>query len=553
VRDPNQVESAILAAFSHTTDSSLRIQALNAVGTLRADPEAWKTCLDIALRTPKAPDQVRHICLEIVGAAIQRHIRQDAQSLSYIQYQLQSYIQQHYASSDGQVDTPHIQNKITQVLTYLFQFVYLTQWRTFFDDFIAMADLDAEPSRTSAIIFFLRVLGSIHDEIADNLISKDSQIFKEHTVLKDAIRDNDFPKIAQFWDRLLSKWRVVDSNAVEITLRTISRWVSWTEITLIVIPSILQSLFSMASGEEPATPKIREAAIEAFTEIAGKKMVPERKLELIHALRLPEVVSALVESPSLLTARDTPEYDVDFAEAVAKLVNLTTRDLVIILNSNTDPETKQKGDATLSLFVPHLLRFFTDEYDEVCSTVIDGLAELLTFYKKRVADSSATPDPELLRSILRAIIQKMEFDETAAWGGDDEEDEAEFSDLRKKLSVLQQQVAAIDENLFLTTNVKLVTDTFQRVGKQEQVEWRLVELSLHELYLFGDYLTKKREKEKGPAGHGLDAMMSELLNSSKYHLSLALSPSDLSRNFLVSAPCSPAWVHGVLRSLFDLV
>jgi exportin-T len=514
VRDPNQIESAIITAFAHTTDPSLRAQALNAVNTLRGDPEAWKACLDLALRTPKASDEVRHVCLEVVGKAILQHIRQDAQSLSYVQYQLQSYIQQHYASSDGQLDTPHIQNKITQVLTYLFQFVYLTQWPSFFDDFIALADLDADPPRTPAVVFFLRVLGSIHDEIADLLISKDAQTIKEHTLLKDAIREKDFPKIALFWDKLLSNWRLVDSLVVEITLRTISRWVIWCEITLIVVPSILQSLFSMASGEEPATNKMRDAAIEAFTEIAGKKMIPGKKLELIYALRLPEVVSALVQSPSLLNARNTPDYDVDFAEAVAKLVNNTVRDIVIILNSNVDSETKQKADSTLSSFIPHLLRFFTDEYDEVCSTVIDGLADILTFYKKRVTESSATPDPELLQSILRAVIQKMEFDETASWGDEDEEtDEAEFLDLRKRLNVLQLQVAAIDETLFLTTNVKLVTDTFQRVGKQEPVEWRLVELSLHELYLFGDYLTKKKEKERGPAGIGLDAMLREMINS----------------------------------------
>src|SRR5215469_15095911 len=100
------------------------------------------------------------------------------------------------------------------------------------------------------------------------------------------------------------------------------------------------------------------ADIGAFTEVASKKMRPPEKVALINFLDLRRVVAQLIASPPLAQHRNTPHYDADLAELVAKLVNNIVHDVIIILDSSTnDAQTKQQADEILQAFVPYLLRF----------------------------------------------------------------------------------------------------------------------------------------------------------------------------------------------------
>ena len=103
---------------------------------------------------------------------------------------------------------------------------------------------------------------------------------------------------------------------------------------MVADPAIVQELLQIAGQPPGAQMNTRNAAIEAFTEIAGKKMRPQEKVELIKFLELDSVVAQLVASQALSADRKTPRYDVDLAEAVAQLVNTVMRDLVTVLESS---------------------------------------------------------------------------------------------------------------------------------------------------------------------------------------------------------------------------
>jgi exportin-T len=207
----------------------------------------------------------------------------------------------------------------------------------------------------------------------------------------------------------------------------------------------------------------------------------------------------LINSPPLAQHRNTPHYDADLAELVAKLVNNIVHDVIVILDSSAnEAQTKQQADEILQAFVPYLLRFFADEYDEVCSTVIDAITDLLTYFRKLVKAQNTLPHQysAMLPSTLEAIIAKMKYDETASWGWEDggfETDEAEFQELRKKLNGLQQIVMACNEQLYMDTLSRIVGGTLDKLGSgQTQVDWRELDLALHEMYLFGDLAAKNR-------------------------------------------------------------
>ncbi|EFQ91663.1 hypothetical protein PTT_11421 [Pyrenophora teres f. teres 0-1] len=524
----SQVENAIEIAANPTSSQELRGQAIEYLNQLRAEGSAWQAALALFTRDPRATDFVRHTSLDLVNNAIQEH-RLDEQSLGYIRDTLMSHIRQSYMPGSGAADTSHIQNKLMQTVTYIFVALYPSSWQSFFDDFRALAGDQATIGsvNTATTFLYLRMLGQVHDEIADQLVARPEDEKKRNTELKDLIRQRDAQKISLSWQEILAKWRETDLGLVEMCLRTIGRWVSWTDINLIVNQAMITTFLEMAGQQgigdpESAAGKVRDAAIDTFSEIVGKKMSPADKIELITFLNLSEVVGQLITSPALAEFH-SPNYDNDLAETVAKLVNNIVFDIVKILeNESVEEHIRQRADDLIRIFTPYLLRFFADQYDEVCSTVIPSLTDLLTFLRKLQKKSGSIPPQyaAVLPPVLDAIIAKMKYDETATWGEEgDQTDEAEFLDLRRRLHVLQQTVTAIDEPYYIETLSRVVNGTFGRFAQGDQtLNWRDLELALYEMFLFGELairnqgLYAKREPSSA-AAQQLVAMMNSMIDS----------------------------------------
>ncbi|KAL5326795.1 hypothetical protein ACEPPN_004484 [Leptodophora sp. 'Broadleaf-Isolate-01'] len=518
-----QVENAIEIAWNPASDQTLKAQAFDFLNQLRTDASGRQACVTLFTRTPKCSDVVRLVSLDVVNNAIQTQ-QLDAQSLNYIKETLLEYIQRTYGSgSQDQVDPASLQNKLTQTLTFLFMALYKQGWENFMDDFLSLTSLQNNGSRDNfaGTVLYLRILGSIHDEIADVIISRSTADTKRNTELKDIMRARDVDKVASAWEEILSQWRGQNDSVVEMCLKVIGKWVSWIDISLIVHRGTLNILFDLAGRINPgnAEDKVRDAAIDTFTEIVAKKMKPADKIGMIVFLNLGTVISQLIASPALHDLRTTSSYDTDLAEAVAKLVNNVVFDIVKVLEDpHVETATRAQAEQLIQSFLPLLLRFFSDEYDEICSTVIPSLTDLLTFLRK------AQPLPPaysaMLPPVLNAIIQKMRYDETSSWGNEDEQtDEAEFQELRKRLQVLQKSVAAVDEALYVEILSNVVGTTFQNLEQQGgQMDWRDLDLALHEMYLFGELTVPNgglyaKSQPSSVAAERLIIMMSTMVKS----------------------------------------
>ncbi|TPX09777.1 uncharacterized protein E0L32_008968 [Thyridium curvatum] len=519
----SQIENAIEIAWNPTSDQNLKSQAFDFLNQLRADPQAWQVCATLFTRTPRTSEVVRLVSLEVVNNAVQTQTL-DTQSLAFLKENLLGYVRRTYGTSSGEaVDPPHLQNKLTQTLTYLFVYLYRDGWETFVDDFLALTGSpnSGRMDNLNGIFLYLRILNSVHDEIADVLLSRTGNEAKRNADLKDSIRERDMRRIAASWQQLLSEYSSQNDQVIEMTLKAIAKWVSWIDIGLIINQDMLNLLYPLvgranATGKED---KVRDAAIDTFTEVVGKKMKSADKIEMIAFLSLREVINQLIESPPLKDFQKTPKYDTDLAETVAKLVNNVLSDIVRALeDSQIGSEARGKAEQLLHEFLPALLRFFSDEYDEVCSTVIPSLTDLLTFLRK--IQNLPTSYVEMLPAILNAIVLKMRYDETANWGDEDEQtDEAEFQELRKRLQILQKSVAAVDQNLYIEILSNLVANTFQSLDQQgSRMDWRDLDLALHEMYLFGELalpnqgLTTKNQPSSA-AAERLIAIMKKMIDS----------------------------------------
>lgn len=534
-----QVANAIEIAWNPSSDQALKGQAFDYLNQLRSDPSGWQVCLALFTKSPPQSEIVRHTSLEIVNSAAQAGVI-DFASLGIVRDGLLAYLRQNYGP-DGSAtpDAGHIQNKIAQTVTFLFSALYANGWETCIDDLLGLTyKSSASTARDNplGIIFYLRVVNSIHEEIGDVLVSRSRVEQDKANALKDLIRQRDMQKIASSWQDILSAWQDGEDSVVEPCLKAIGSWVSWIDIGLVVNQTMLDLLFQQLGRAEKqelrdSEQRVRDAAVDVFTEIIGKKMKPADKIEMIIFLNLNSIVTQLSNSTPLRENRFTFKYDTDLAETVAKLVNITVTDIVRVLESD-DGSVKEKADDLLQTFLPHILRFFSDEYDEVCSTVIPCVNDMLTYIRKLNKSNPAFEERNktILLPVLKAIVAKMRYDETSNWGDEDEQtDEAEFQELRKRLGVLQQIVASADEQLYIDAISEVVGTTLENLRTSGgQLDWRDLDLALHEMYLFGDLAVNKggiyqKNAPTGPAAVRLIEMMLRLVESGMIFLSFFLS------------------------------
>ncbi|KAL2809766.1 Exportin-T [Aspergillus granulosus] len=525
-----QVANAIEIAWNPTSDAALKSQAFDYLTQLRSDPSGWQVCLALFTKDPPQSLIVRHFSLEVVSSAAQAGLI-DLQALGYVRDGLLGYLRQVYGRENTTPDPPNIQNKLAQTITFLFSALYGNGWESFFDDLLALTHKSASSTARDnplGIVFYLRVINSIHDEIGDVLVLRSRAEQDRANALKDLIRVRDMQKIANSWQEILSQWMDGEDLIVEMSLKAVGSWVSWIDIGLVVNQTMLDLLFQqlgraqkteLREGED----KVRDAAVDVFTEIVGKKMKPEDKIDMIAFLNLDNVVAQISSSPPLYANRFTSKYDTDLAETVAKLVNTTVTDIVRALENDVVPTPcKEKANGLLQVFLPHILRYFSDEYDEVCSTIIPCVNDLLSYLRKiaKANPSVASQHSSILLPILKAIISKMRYDETASWGDDDDQtDEAEFQELRKRLGTLQQIVATVDERLYMDAVSEVVATTFENMRQAgSQLDWRDLDLALHEMYLFGETAVKSgslytKGQPNNPSAERLVEMMLRMVES----------------------------------------
>jgi len=318
---------------------------------------------------------------------------------------LLGYVRRTYsAGSQEPVDTPALQNKLAQALTFLFIPLYKQGWENFVDDFLSLTSSQGNGVKDNipGIILYLRILSSVHDEIADQMIARQSDESKRNTELKDLFRTRDVPKVAASWQDILAQYKDHDDSIVESTLKVIAKWVSWIDIGLIVQQETLNPIFQLVARTNPENKedRVRNAAIDTFTEIVAKKMKPSEKIGMIVFLDLATVISQLVGSRALNELRSTSSYDTDYAEVVAKLVNVVVGDVVKTLEDNSaEAETRAQAEQLVQAFLPLLLRFFSDEYDENLLNRYTFLNRLVdVFPKSASAITSSIPSHALANS-----------------------------------------------------------------------------------------------------------------------------------------------------------
>jgi len=174
-----------------------------------------------------------------------------------------------------------------------------------------------------------------------------------------------------------------------------------------------------------------------------------------------------------------------------------------------------------------MLRFFSDEYDDVSQAVFPVTLELLSFLRKekKLTGTLGQAHAAMLPPILNAVVLKTKYDADANWGDEDEQsEEAEFQHLRQRLKTMQDALSVIDENLYMDSLSQLVETTFSKLAQNghNSIDWRDVDLALYEMSSFGEMAMRagglfNKGQASGVAAEKLIGMLGQMMASSMPH------------------------------------
>lgn len=449
-------------------------------------------------RTPEA----RFFALQVIDVALPK-LSQD--HFQYAQNSLFAYIKTSVKlqTPSDNLGASFLRNKLAQTIAFVFILSYESIWPSFFNDFLELlGNQDSPIGNSAAVDMYVRVLQVIHEEIGDNLTIREAAVTKRNNNLKDLVREREMAKLASSWMSILQFYPSV-REIMEGTLKVIGGWISWIDISLIVNPEYLTLIFNCLQSES-----LRLTACDTLVEIVSKKMKPADKMELIRLLDLKNVISQISSSS-----------DEEFDERVAKLSNFVALELVHILDGTTSLTSNvplqngqvEQAEEMLNDFIPTLVHFLSNEYDDTSYQVFPALSEYLSCLRKESRQEKAKVDTSqlqknasrqvinfppdsnfvspqrrsILSSLLPKIIIKMKYDEDTPWTGGEDESESEFIEVRARLKLLQDLIASIDMDLYIDGIVSVVVSSLDPASVSS---WRDVELGLYELSAFSESL-----------------------------------------------------------------
>lgn len=298
------------------------------------EQDTWQLGLTMFMDSPRESQILRVYALDVVNASIlRRRDGSDPETLGVIQETLMKYIHSVYGPGSGEVDNAPIQNKLTQAITYLFLATYGASWSSFFDELLSITTTSnggtlegRQRDNLPGVVFYLRVVASVHDEIADVLVARTAQDQQRNGLLKDQIRERDVKKLIDSWKEILTVWKDKNDDIVEMTLKVMGKWVSWVNIAFVLDHDFVNFLWSLLA----CSGKVKEAAVDTLAEIVGKKMDSSDKFQLIEFMNFVDMLAGFLSQDPALQAG--PQLDVDYAEKVAKLVDNVGSELIRCLD-----------------------------------------------------------------------------------------------------------------------------------------------------------------------------------------------------------------------------
>lgn len=516
----SQIQQAVEIANSPTSDATLKEQALSFISQIKSTNDVWQPCLNL-LQLESSTSNVKFFALQIIAEKLPYLTDNEKVSLKNLVFDYVNYL-----ISNNKVEPVFLRNALSKVLGLIFVYCTLNCYTTLIKDLSALAYNSTNNSFNEiGMDYFIRTLLVIHQEIGDQLITRDNRCQDQNNLLKDSIRANDMLNLTDIWKKNLLYFttnavnKSLSDEIINNTILCIGSYVSWIEINLILDDQYMSFLYQFLSSTDNSKRRIITA--NTFNEILHKKMSSVKKLELINFLNLGSLLNQLNLNTKVM------EFDVSMS--LAKLVNQIGDEIIILLENSSNnellnPEFRNLAFSKILEIFPLIFEFLSNEFDDISLEVFPFISNFLLLLKKNITnesvDFSLLNNDELLTTLLKNIILKLKFDPDD--DGDDDDTIEQFNEIRNKLNVFIDSIVLLNETLSLdvlincineflfskidptnnnnntsstvtgtNTNTNSITNainTNSNTGNNADIDWRTIELGLYVLTYYSDML-----------------------------------------------------------------
>ncbi|KAM0787298.1 hypothetical protein ACM66B_007074 [Microbotryomycetes sp. NB124-2] len=520
-----QISSAVRLAVGAGTDQATRQQAYTFLQQVKdANQETWQPCLQLALDRQQYQAEERMFAMQVVGDSL---ATLPVEAIAFVQASLFDFVTREYVDGNAEDGVAFLKNAFARLLTLVFLQTYPVATPQFFKHFLALlrsysgttsSASDALNPQTTDL--FLRLLHEVATEISDAhlRLNKPHARLQKDTELRDAVRDHDAPEIAgSIWSIIAEsldgiaradengKVGLIGKTAREIcemAVRVAGDYVSWIDINLMVTPSSIPILLRGLHLSSTADIGVRTASVDTLLETLSKGMPAPDKLSLLTVLDVATVLAQL-SSVGREAGVASGSGDVEaFREKLGKLLNGAGNELYRIVEDNASTiECKTTASGMITALLPLLLQFVSDSNDATALAVFPFANQVLAMYKKEKKragpNAAATMTAEkrtFLTELLKATVDKMAYKDDDEWTlsveGDEDEDEAQFAELRKNLRMVGDAVASIDPDLYSEALRSIIVPTFDAYeAGAADLTWQKVELALALLFGYGQAIS----------------------------------------------------------------
>ncbi|VEU23040.1 DEKNAAC104068 [Brettanomyces naardenensis] len=499
------LQQAIEIASGYTNDSVLKQRTLDFIQQFKASPDSWRHCLTILSSEGSVTPNLKFFIFQVFDEKIPSLTDQEILTLKDA---ILSYLKN--LIDKNQLEPVFLRNAVAKTLGLIFVHTTLSSsYQTMIEDLLSLATKDGQTFNEIATDYYLKTLVIIHQEIGDQMITRDKEEADRNNRLKDFIRDHEMVRMAGSWREILRRY-VGDNKSngdanttsststagivsaspaaadiIDTTLLSIGLYSSWIEINLILDQTFLTIFYQCLTSNNQ---KIQIRTAGMFIDILHKKMPPPKKLELIDFLHLIDFINQF----------NVKDLDFSFAQALAQLSEQLGSECIDLMERSTHDELKYDEFRNLAVskvleVIPLILQFLEHEYDDISLEVFPFLSNYFLFLKKNIVnedlDFSALNNDQMLTTLLKKIILKMRYDEED--DGDDEESIELFNEVRSKLTSFQDSIVIINDMLSLEVMIESINEfLFQHLNGQDgkSANWRDIELGLYQLTYYSEML-----------------------------------------------------------------
>ncbi|MED6205082.1 hypothetical protein PIB30_014770 [Stylosanthes scabra] len=468
----DDLDKAILINFdeSGTMDASLKKQAKTFCEQIKAKPSICSMCIEKLCFSNLI--QVQFWCLQTLHEAIvSRYSSMDPQEKQLIRHSVFSIVCLEGVGTNNTATRvleapPFVKNKLAQMV----------------------------------IDMFCRVLNALDDE----LISLDYPRTPEDIVVaarvKDAMREQCVAQIVRAWYEIVSMYRNVDEEVCVGVLESMSRFISWIDIGLVVNDAFGALLFDLVLAAGVGD-RLRGAAIKCLTAVVSKRMEPQSKLALLQSLQISRLFGLVVDDGN--------------AELVSDVAVLLTGYATLLLDCFKRIDSEEAREISMELLdevLPSVFHLTKDNELDATFNVVQFLSSYVATMK------SITPlgEKQLIHvgKILEVISVLIRYDPEYRSNIDmldkiGKEEEERIVDFRKDLFVLLRSVGRVAPgvtHLFIRNLLANAVSTSSHSNVEE------VEAALSLLYALGESLTDEAIQD----GQGLLSELVPMLLSTKF-------------------------------------